>query len=54
MTNKELQEQINKKAPAYRVDDIEQELQKLNNAQAYLNEIGIYDRESFFEFLNES
>ena len=31
MTNKELQEQINKKAPAYRVDDIERELQRLNN-----------------------
>lgn len=30
------------------------ELQKLNNAQAYLNEKGIYDRESFFEFLNEN
>jgi len=30
------------------------ELQKLKNTQAYLDEKGIYDRESFFEFLNES
>lgn len=30
------------------------ELNKLNQAQAYLNEMGILDRESFFEFLNES
>lgn len=35
-------------------DHTKVELQKLNNAQAYLNEMGIYDRESFFEFLNES
>ena len=31
MTKKELQEQINKKAPAYRVAGTERELQKLNN-----------------------
>lgn len=30
------------------------ELQKLKNAQEYLNENGIIDRESFFEFLNEN
>lgn len=35
-------------------DHTKVELQKLNNAQAYLNEKGIYDNESFFEFLNEN
>lgn len=35
-------------------DHTKVELQKLNNAQAYLKEMGIYDTESFFEFLNES
>ncbi|MEJ5144437.1 hypothetical protein [Sphingobacterium sp. MYb388] len=35
-------------------DHTKVELQKLNKAQDYLKEMGIYDRESFFEFLNEN